>query len=712
MTPKEAAADYIARGWYPVPLEPKSKQCLSAHKDWLSRIYTADDFKDEHNVGIKSVGGLVDIDCDCAEAVFMAEAFLPKTKAVYGRPSRPNSHWLYRCADIKVPVAHKDLILKKNIIEIRVNHQSMAPPSTHPEGELVSWAYVDPTELEVTDKLLIRSVQLVSTASMVARHYNAPGDRHDWGVALAGFFRRLNITEAEATLVFDRAGKWAKDDKVKDRLDAVRTTYSISEDVPSTGAKRLEELMESGKEFVQTIYKIWGSDGGGVSNSRLEEMNAKHAVLFNQAGDLIVMTETVEDGMFQLRFSDPGKMGLLYPQPVQVGVTGNGKPIMKPLGNAWLTHPKRRFYRGIELAPNGITNEGYYNMWRGFAVEPKKGDCQLFKRHIMLLANGNKEHARYIWTWMADAVQRPERPSGIALAFKGKQGTGKSTFAKWFGALFGPHFLHLDSEHRLLGNFNAHLHNAIVILADEAVWAGGKVGLGALKRMITEQTLAIERKGMDIINVKNMLHMMVASNEDWFVPLGFDDRRFAVFEVSDEHRNNWSFFESVRKQLFEEGGLSALLWDLQHHKIDLELRLIPSTDERDRQKKQSMSSKHAWWYECLEDGGFWATATIHPERYPGADGYEVDSDALFAHYAQALKLGDNRTSVGFKAGLSRFLSTVLPKNFPDVYQHSDGKRVWVLPSLEISRKCFERLFGTEWRWPDMPERPVGDEPPF
>ena len=42
--------------------------------------------------------------------------------------------------------------------------------------------------------------------------------------------------------------------------------------------------------------------------------------------------------------------------------------------------------------------------------------------------------------------QEPHRPIGIALAFKGKPGTGKSTFAKWFGPLFGVHFLHLDSQ--------------------------------------------------------------------------------------------------------------------------------------------------------------------------------------------------------------------------------------------------------------------------
>ena len=232
-------------------------------------------------------------------------------------------------------------------------------------------------------------------------------------------------------------------------------------------------------------------------------MNATHAVLFDQAGNLVVLTETTEDGRFQLRVSATSTMPLLYPELIQVGVTAQGKPTMKKLGTAWLEHPKRRFYNGIELAPDGRGNPGYYNLWKGFSVEPKQGAYPLFRQHLDLVAQHNQQYADYIFAWMADCVQHPERPGGIALAFKGEQGTGKTTFGKWFGALFGLHFLHLDSEHRLLGNFNAHLHNAIVILADEALWAGGKQGLGALKRMITEKTLNIERKGLDVVQVKN-----------------------------------------------------------------------------------------------------------------------------------------------------------------------------------------------------------------
>lgn len=700
---REAALQYLARGWQIVPLEPKGKKCI--HNDWMTRTYGADDIPLDHNIGIKSFSGIVDIDCDCPEAVTMAEAFLPKTQAVYGRHSRPRSHWLFR-SDIEAPSAFKDLVEKKTLIEIRIKHQSMAPPSIHPEGETVEWdnpAFLLSTdmlkEMQVDKALLTRAVQLCATGAMIARYYNPPGARHDWGVALAGFLRRLNITQHEAERLFDRAGKWVRDDKIKDRFDAVRTTYSVSEETPTTGAKRLEELIgDQGKDFVATLYKIWGGEGGGVSKTRLDAMNAKHAVLFNQGGKVIVMTEMQEDDQLQIRFTSRADFDTLYPQKVQTGVTSGGKPIFNTLAKAWIEHPKRRFYNGIELAPNGKCNDGYYNLWQGFTFAPKKGDWSLFWTHINLLTEGNADHARYILSWMAETVQHPEKPIGIALAFKGGQGVGKSTFATWFGALFGSHFLHLDSEHRLLGQFNAHLHNAIVVLADEAVWAGGKQGLGALKRMITEKSLAIERKGLDVINVKNMLHMIIASNEDWFVPTGFDNRRFAIFKASDAQQNNAKFFGAVHDQLFLQGGLAALLYDLMEYKTEINLRDIPDTDELQEQKKWSMGAKHAWWHEQLMSGAPWQGATELPPDGSGETYYEIDPEPLYSAYVAAIRIGDIRANPGFMGAVGRFMRTVMPDGCPTHVSH-ENKRYWVIPSLEKCRRFFDQVTRGKSQWP-------------
>src|SRR5258708_31312324 len=149
----------------------------------------------------------------------MAEVFLPKTKARYGRKRRPRSHWMFQCPDITDLVAFKDLIENKNLAEIRVKHQSMAPPSIHPEGERVEWEHDDPTPMVVEKALLTRAVQLMGTGAMIARYYNPPGARHEWALALAGQLRRLSLTEHETRSVIERAAQWARDNKVRDRLE-------------------------------------------------------------------------------------------------------------------------------------------------------------------------------------------------------------------------------------------------------------------------------------------------------------------------------------------------------------------------------------------------------------------------------------------------------------------------------------------------------------
>ena len=60
---------------------------------------------------------------------------------------------------------------------------------------------------------------------------------------------------------------------------------------------------------------------------------------------------------------------------------------------------------------------------------------------------------------------------------------------------------------------------------------------------MTEPDLFIEAKGRDGITVANMLHIIMASNEDWIVPAGEDERRYPVFTVSGDHMQDEQWFK-------------------------------------------------------------------------------------------------------------------------------------------------------------------------
>jgi hypothetical protein len=122
--------------------------------------------------------------------------------------------------------------------------------------------------------------------------------------------------------------------------------------------------------------------------------------------------------------------------------------------------------------------------------------------------------------------------------------------------IFGQYAVHISSIEHLAGRFNAHLRDTCLVFADEAYWPGDKKAEGTLKRLITEPTLFIEAKGLDGVTVDNMLHVLMASNSDWVVPTGEHERRFAVFQVSEDRRQDKDWFAPLYEQL--ENGDSRI----------------------------------------------------------------------------------------------------------------------------------------------------------
>jgi len=95
------------------------------------------------------------------------------------------------------------------------------------------------------------------------------------------------------------------------------------------------------------------------------------------------------------------------------------------------------------------------------------------------------------------------------------------------------------------------------LFSDEAVWPGHKDKEGALKALVSEPTMTIEPKGVNAFTMPNCLKVFMASNSDWIVPAGVDDRRFAVFRVSEDRKQDHAYFGRLQRQL-DNGGLPSM----------------------------------------------------------------------------------------------------------------------------------------------------------
>lgn len=150
MTDREPLDTYMARKWdiLPISLGEKAPDIPG----WLKRHFTASDFPDEFNIGVKlgdPSGGLVDVDIDALDALPLADEYLPATDSIFGRESKCRSHWLYYAEPGQRTRRWTDA-QGKVIVEIRANgSQTIFPGSMHPSGEMIEWDFDErPTKIE------------------------------------------------------------------------------------------------------------------------------------------------------------------------------------------------------------------------------------------------------------------------------------------------------------------------------------------------------------------------------------------------------------------------------------------------------------------------------------------------------------------------------------------------------------------------------------
>ena len=197
----------------------------------------------------------------------------------------------------------------------------------------------------------------------------------------------------------------------------------------------------------------------------------------------------------------------------------------------------------------------------------------------------------------------PESTIGVAIALRGAPGAGKGIVARTFGKIFGKHFAHIANGEQLTGRFNASLATSCLVFLDEALWAGDKRGEGVLKALITEPRLQLEAKFRDPIMVDNHTHIIVASNNDWFVPAGMGDRRWFILDVADtyagtEHADYWNALYAE----IDNGGAAALFHDLLA--VDLagfNVRAVPHTAAKAHQQVLSLNGTAAWLHDVLQE---------------------------------------------------------------------------------------------------------------
>jgi len=430
---------------------------------------------------------------------------------------------------------------------------------------------------------------------------------------------------------------------------------------------------------------------------QVTQLNKNYAVSF-WGSKAVIIHEHEVNGERRVDFLNEADFKLILKN--RLVTDENGETV--PLSQYWLRHEKRRQYEYTIFDPQS-NSSNYFNLWTGFAVEPIEGDCSLYLDHMLVnICQGNKTLFDYLLAWMADSVQNPDRRPGVAVVLRGDRGTGKNIFVENFGKLFGPHFKQVTQTKHLTGNFNSHQRDCLILFANEAFWAGDKQSENVLKSLITEDTLMIELKGKDTVSMPNRMRIIMASNNDWIVPAGSDERRYFVLEVGNRNKQDTEYFNRLVDQM-ENGGREALLYYLLHYDLSgINLRQVPQTIALLEQKLKSLNSLAIYWYNCLNDG----LLSPEHERWEG----KIPTTSFFDWYIEMSKKS-GKSHLEDAATFGKALAKLIPGLHRKRRIHSVGmkdgtavrKKIWIyqFPSLDECRNQFEEYLSMKIEWSEV-----------
>lgn len=470
-----------------------------------------------------------------------------------------------------------------------------------------------------------------------------------------------------------------------DRLEDCDDVSRWREDTRQVERTWENALKKADKESdrIVAMFEDLGPNPDGLGP--LERMNKDHAVVRNGGKTFIVHINGSK-----IDFGPVADLHVLYKNKQ---LTMNGRK--RPVSEHWLEWPKRKQYEnGVTFDPSEQIDSRTLNLWTGWAVRADiHASCKLLLNHLRhVVCDGDQDAYRYLLGWMAHLVQYPGEKPGVGLILKGLKGTGKSVVSDYLAAMIGMRHSPVVAEtNQLTGKFNAHMADALLFRVEEGYWAGDRKAEGVLKNLVTSETLAIEKKGVDVGMVRSVMRVVITSNSDWIVPASFDERRWAVFSVNESRKGNAEYFKSLFAEL-NANGPAALLAFLQSYDLTgFNVRVAPETEGLLEQKLASLRDFDKWWLEVLRRGDLaddWETGEIRVGCDSIADDYN-------AHAKETQWRMDHMDG--------RDIGKALRKVCPDVDRKRDGKRssrIWryIIPALPECRRAFEKLAKSKIDW--------------
>lgn len=536
--------------------------------------------------------------------------------------------------------------------------------------------------------------------------YNCFGCKKRGTSALVYKAQKTNLTTAQVRENYiKQLGDITKQDFIiwlDDNNKLKKKNISDSDDVDEKLNEAFDASVEEEglNEEDKDEYFLWITKTGSIRANKelyvvLENMNKKHAILSHTGQIKVMGTEATRNSNhkeYVFPSTDDFKKRYKNERYFVRKFDAKGKPILAEMdiGTAWELWEHRRQYDGIDFHPYDDRSSRYdddivwdywddwdsatkENGWVGEKV--KRGlskfmdigvlnnlstitqdtdaleGCNLWVHNVRENVLGNykgENHARffhYLICWCSRTLTHHGKDRAkIVPVLKGNQGTGKGMFASRYGELFGKHFLHIMNSNQIGQRFNMQMMDALLVYVNEAVFAGSQVIRTLLKGLITEDEIQLEQKYLPSFMGKSHMRFIYSSNEDWVVPIEWDNRRYWMLEVTNSLSGvaKDEYFGRLMKQwdLIGKESLYKFLTSDRIMDMAAEVRFeseMPLTSASSVQLIQT-DEVYGWLQSVLQKGGHYiydggSATTVHWEG-EGTYGNTFSITAIMADYVK------------------------------------------------------------------------------
>ena len=251
----------------------------------------------------------------------------------------------------------------------------------------------------------------------------------------------------------------------------------------------------------------------------------------------------------------------------------DGTTKMKSAAKEWLSWPYRAEVERLTYAPGQPRRmpDGSYNAWRGWGVEPVKGETALWRKLLAHLFGDDKASRDWFEKWLAYPLQHPGTKLYTSVLLHGlAHGTGKSFVGYSMFKIYGDNSTEITNKH-LHGNHNEWAENKQFVMGDEISSGDKRAESDSMKTLITQARMRLNPKFIPSYEVPDCINYYFTSNhvDGFFLENG--DRRNFIHEVTAppmpfefyKEYENW-----IGKPHVNGPGASALFYHLLHLPLD------------------------------------------------------------------------------------------------------------------------------------------------